>query len=446
LSLSKSFLATLILLILPATIFPQRARPSSVPAQGGVNLTPQDMTLVVATYDFPPDVRIQLATNAEERKNFARDIRQMLAAAEEARAAGYAERPELKLQAGLSRAFIIAQAYFKKRKLEGATGPEQSVTTAEIDALLKEPGQEAQFALFLADYQKNGPNNGAPITDGQRPQLREHWGRVMVAARKGVAAGLDRQRMTQLTIMLQQARILAGAYSKELKPRVAPTEAEVDAYLARHPELNPAMVRKKAEEVLRRAKAGEDFAALARQFSEDNSNKNEGGELGWFGRGQMVKPFEDAAFALKDGEVGGVVETQFGYHIIKVEGRRSQESDAGAKAEQVRARHILIGYNAAARNGQPPKSARERAREAAEEEKIDRLFEEFAVRRRVRVAEDFTVGDASGASVGETAPAKVGNKPIAKPTAKAPAKSSTVTKPRPSASKPKAGGAKGRKN
>lgn len=437
-SFSKGFLATLFLLTLPATTFPQRARPKATPAQSGVNLTPQDMSLIIVGLDFPPDVRAQLAANAEERKAFAQDVRRMLALAEEARVAGYAERPELKLQISLSRAFVIAQVYFKKRKLEGASGPEQAVAPAEIDALLKEPGQEAQFALFLGDYQKNGPNKGAPITDEQRPQLREHWGRVMVAARKGVAAGLDRQRVTQLTVMLQQSRLLAAAYSKEMKALFAPTEAEVDAYLALHPELNPALIRQKAEEVLRRAKAGEDFAALARQFSEDQSNKNEGGDLGWFGRGQMVKPFEDAAFTLKDGEIGGVVETQFGFHIIKVEGRRAQESDTGVQTEQVRARHILIGYNAAARNGQPPKGPRERAREAAEEEKTHRLLDEIAARRLVRVAEDFTVGD--------TTSIREGINPVANPTTKATTKNNTATKPRPPASKPKAGSARERKN
>jgi peptidyl-prolyl cis-trans isomerase D len=77
----------------------------------------------------------------------------------------------------------------------------------------------------------------------------------------------------------------------------------------------------KAEAVLKKAQAGEDFATLARTYSDDKESAKLGGFLGSFGRGQMVKEFEDAAFALKPGEVSGLVQTQYGYHIIKVERR-----------------------------------------------------------------------------------------------------------------------------
>lgn len=76
--------------------------------------------------------------------------------------------------------------------------------------------------------------------------------------------------------------------------------------------------RKKVEDILNRIKAGEDFASLATQFTEDPGSKNNGGQY-LFSRGQMVEPFEQAAFSLQPGEVSGIVETEFGYHIIKCE-------------------------------------------------------------------------------------------------------------------------------
>ena len=86
-----------------------------------------------------------------------------------------------------------------------------------------------------------------------------------------------------------------------------------------------AEVRNQLKAILDRVRGGEDFATVANETTQDPTNGGKGGDLGWFKPGVMVPPFNDAAFALKDGQISDIVETQFGYHIIKKEGERMSD-------------------------------------------------------------------------------------------------------------------------
>jgi len=88
-----------------------------------------------------------------------------------------------------------------------------------------------------------------------------------------------------------------------------------------------ALARKKLKEVQKRLEKGEDFAALAKEYSEGPSGAK-GGDLGYFGRGQMVKPFEEVVFVLKPGAVSDIVETNFGYHLIKCVDKKTETTVA----------------------------------------------------------------------------------------------------------------------
>src|SRR5580704_11633748 len=118
------------------------------------------------------------------------------------------------------------------------------------------------------------------------------------------------------------------AYYEEQKTKTPERFLQAEQRRVRHILLSvndpkeDAAVKLKAEGILKRAQGGEDFAALAKQFSQDPGSAQQGGDLGWSERKVWVAPFADAAFSMKVDEIRGPVKTQFGYHILKLVGIR----------------------------------------------------------------------------------------------------------------------------
>ena len=400
---------------------------------GPVELTAEDMALIAE--DQSPQMRQRLATDETARKDFAQQVRQLFAVAEEAQAHGVDKAEDMKRQLEFQRASVIAQYYFEQQG-EGKQG-NQDISDKEVEEFFKVPGNQAKFDQIIADAKAKDPSFAAQqIPQEQLDMLKQRLGRIYIAEKKGLEQGLDKKPMVRLQMMLQHARVLAQKYAMDnLQEKMKATEPEIDKYLAEHPEADvDKRNRAKAEEVLKRLRGGEDFAKLAQEFGSDGT-KDKGGDLGWFGHGQMDPDFEKATYALKPGEISDVVQTRFGFHLIKLEERKTETKD-GKTEEKVHARHILFSD---ANNNPfgPPQTSREKARQAVEQAKAKQVIDEIVSRHPdVKVAENFQVkppepqtmqappsfGPPEAEPEPEASPAKPGAKPAPKPAAKPAAK------------------------
>jgi parvulin-like peptidyl-prolyl isomerase len=184
-----------------------------------------------------------------------------------------------------------------------------------------------------------------------RKHLADNIVRIAVLAQEGKRQKLDESSAYRTQSMFEDASILARMTEEAIGKTAKLDEADVRKYYEAHQgefqqvrarhilirvQGSPAAVRPgekdlteaealaKAQDLRKRIQAGEDFAQLARQESDDTGSGANGGDLGFFRRGQMVPSFEEAAFALQPGELSEPVKSPFGYHVIKVEAKESK--------------------------------------------------------------------------------------------------------------------------
>ncbi len=142
--------------------------------------------------------------------------------------------------------------------------------------------------------------------------------RYKIGEKRKIKYALLNVDQVRQTLTISDAE-LDAFYKQNLSQYQTPAQVRASHILFKTEGKDENAVKAKAEEVLKMAKApNADFAALAKKYSEDDSNASNGGDLDYFGRGRMVPEFENAAFAMKAGEISDLVKTAFGFHIIKV--------------------------------------------------------------------------------------------------------------------------------
>jgi peptidyl-prolyl cis-trans isomerase D len=124
------------------------------------------------------------------------------------------------------------------------------------------------------------------------------------------------------------------AYNNSIEQYTTPEQVRASHILLKTEGKDDAAVKAKAEEILKQAKAGADFADLAKKNSEDEQSAKNGGDLDYFGRGRMVPEFDQAVFAMQKGQISDLVKTQYGYHIIKLEDKKSATTKPLADVRQ----------------------------------------------------------------------------------------------------------------
>ena len=206
-------------------------------------------------------------------------------------------------------------------KLQGALTDWITVSDQDADGEFRRRNEKVK--LVVANFTADKFRDATTATDQEIAAWFESHKNdyKMPEKRKVKYALLDMQAIRERTKVSPED--VQRRYEENAKQYETPEQVRASHILFETAGKDEAEVRKQAEAVLKRARAGEDFAKLANEFTDEDIGKTRGGDLNFFGRGQMVKEFDDVAFAMKPGQISDLVKTQFGLHIIKATDHRA---------------------------------------------------------------------------------------------------------------------------
>ncbi len=408
-SLSKGLILVLVILGIGAGLVVWKSKAGGHGSESSFNkITKEEMEVLLK--DANPMLLKRLKEEPTLKKQQIDSLKQLLALASQAQKEGLTEEPDNRQELANIKAEITAVNYDKDiNKDKGQMPPFGFIDEAKTKEYWA-GGHDAEFQKFIDTKIKilkesNPEMKDREISDEEMTQAKDFFAKIQIYNKEyndKVTAGAipkEFQDKVALQVKLQQASFLAQNYSKKLAEKTKVTDEDIEKYIAEHPELDPKAKRTQAEEILKRAQGGEDFAKLANEFSTDPGNKSPKGEMQGgiykdITKGKMVPEFEAAALALEPGKIApNLVETSFGYHIIKLERKGETKDAAGKPSETYDARHILIATGV--KDPENPMArempVKDFVKSKLEGEKEKAVLDEIVAKNNVEVAEDFVI-------------------------------------------------------
>lgn len=379
------FAIAIVAALVGAGIYAQMSA-SSV-SKSNYNLTAQEMETLVSEV-LPPQQQQQLASSPEQKKQLAERLKNMMALAQEAERNGFADKADVQSQLSLQGDLVLKSVYEKRNP--GAQAAEEE--TAKY--LAEHPNEFEQFL-------EANPRFKAQAQGPQLEGMKKEFAQIKIIAARARADKLDQEESFKVRMRIERSSVLANAFVSDLQENADKlvTDADVEAYYNENPNefnevkarhilvsteplptppgvapdakdeakkpLTKEEARKKAEALRERALKGEDFTKLAAENSDEPGAKERGGDLGFFTKEAMVPEFSNVAFAMQPGQISEVVETQFGFHVIKLEERRTKQLDDAATRQAIT--------------------------EKLKEKKIEERIKQIADNSGVQVAEEFNI-------------------------------------------------------
>ena len=251
---------------------------------------------------------------------------------------------------------VIARIQFDKElkvHLERVSRQGRQITDDQMEELKKDVLEGLiEREVLYQESQKAGIKIADQKVDDQVAAIKKRFPNEEEFKKALAGMGLTEEDVRE---QIQHGLAIRELIDQKVANKVVITDEETKAYYDANPQLfnqpeevkashilikveptaddaTKAAARKKVEDLQQKLKDGGDFAELAKENSEGPSNAR-GGDLGYFKRGQMVKPFEDVAYSMKIDEVSDLVETRFGYHLIKVSDKKPEQTLAYAEVK-----------------------------------------------------------------------------------------------------------------